>query len=124
MPRDPPVTTATRPLSENRSLNMRFLHHFADGFGHGEGMSQGRRAHAASARGVDPRQELRRQSVTKARHEAVEALMSARERKRCAHHPMAPTPPALPQSARTAASSASPKSGPIPPFSPAEHGAI
>jgi hypothetical protein len=42
MPRDPPVTSATRPFSENRSLNMRSSLAFADGFERGGSMSQGR----------------------------------------------------------------------------------
>src|SRR5258708_25938622 len=41
MPRDPPVTTATRPCSENRSLNMWPSIGFADGSGRGPTMSQG-----------------------------------------------------------------------------------
>ena len=53
MPRDPPVTTATRPFSENRSLNMRSSIGFAGGFGRGQGASQGR-AYPSSLRTRDP----------------------------------------------------------------------
>src|SRR4051812_19466116 len=42
MPRDPPVTSATRPLSENRSLNMRPSDCIARGSGRGGQTSQGR----------------------------------------------------------------------------------
>src|SRR3979490_2424627 len=45
MPRDPPVTSATRSLSENRSLNMSPLPDFVDGFGRGDKTSQGRDAY-------------------------------------------------------------------------------
>src|SRR4051812_6287499 len=50
MPREPPVTSAMRPLSENRSLSMTPPIDFAGGFGRGFGRSQGS---AAELGGVD-----------------------------------------------------------------------
>src|SRR4051812_5964059 len=41
MPREPPVTRATRPLSEKRSLNMGSSPWFDGGFGRGGMLSQG-----------------------------------------------------------------------------------
>jgi hypothetical protein len=49
MPRDPPVTSATRPFSENRSLNMLPPFAFAHGSGREHSMSQGRPRHRLAA---------------------------------------------------------------------------
>jgi hypothetical protein len=50
MPRDPPVTTAIRPCSENRSLNMVLpFGDFVGGFGRWDLMSQGSAASPPSS---------------------------------------------------------------------------